>query len=261
MKRGFGVSALIASDFVGPLAQQAEASGYATFWVNDVPGGNGLAQLGRAQQATSRIRLGVGVLPVDRWTAEEIAAVIAAQGLDESRLLLGIGAGALQTGSVEATRAFAEDLRGVTTASILVGALGPRMVRMAGEATDGVLLNWLTPVAASESADIIRSAAGEAGRAIEVIAYVRTAASPQAAERLASESAAYEGYPSYKRHFDRMGVRAIDTTVNGGSSEISARYALYTGVDEIVCRAIVSEETLDAYSDVLAAAAPDDSPW
>ncbi len=257
MNRGFGVSALIAEDLIQPLASRAEAAGYATFWVNDVEGGNGLEQLARAQQVTSRIRLGVGVLPVDRWTAAEVAATLARNDLDQSRILLGIGAGTMHAGSLDATRTFAEELRERTEVKVFVGALGPRMVRLAGESTDGVLLNWLTPEAAVESAELARSAAAEHGNPIEVVAYVRTAATPRSAVRMARESSAYEGYPSYKRHFDRMGVRAIETTVNGDRAEISSRYGKYSRVDEIVCRAIVPEETLDAYAEVLAAAAPD----
>ena len=73
MNRGFGVSALVNPDIIAPLANAAEAAGYQTFWVNDVPDGNGLERLARAQQVTSRVRLGVGVLPVDRWSADTIA--------------------------------------------------------------------------------------------------------------------------------------------------------------------------------------------
>jgi alkanesulfonate monooxygenase SsuD/methylene tetrahydromethanopterin reductase-like flavin-dependent oxidoreductase (luciferase family) len=73
VNRGYGVSALINQEMIAPLAQAAEKGGYSTFWVNDVPGGNGLEQLQRAQSATNSIRLGVGVLPVDRWSATSIA--------------------------------------------------------------------------------------------------------------------------------------------------------------------------------------------
>ena len=82
MERGYGVSALINPDLIAPLARAAEAAGYQTFWVNDVPGGNGLEQLSRAQQVTSRIRLGAGVLPVDRWNAQSISDEIARLDLD-----------------------------------------------------------------------------------------------------------------------------------------------------------------------------------
>ncbi|HET7056042.1 MAG TPA: LLM class flavin-dependent oxidoreductase, partial [Thermomicrobiales bacterium] len=152
MERGYGVSALVSPDLIAPLAQAAEADGYQTFWVNDVPGGNGLEQLAQAQAVTSGIRLGVGVLPVDRWSAEQIAAEVHRLRLDPERLLLGIGAGAMHKGSLDAIGNLASELIRLVPTRVLIGALGPKMCRLAGSAAHGVILNWLTPDAAADLA-------------------------------------------------------------------------------------------------------------
>ena len=257
--RGFGVSALIPAEHVQPLAQEAEAAGYATFWVNDVPNGNGLEQLTRAQAGTTRIRLGVGVMPVDRWTPDEIVREVERLRLDPDRLVLGIGSGAMAAGALDATAAAGRALKAGGFQSVLVGALGPAMCEVAGRDADGAILNWLVPEAAPGLIRRVQAGAEAAGRPEpEIVVYVRIACDPAAAERLIKESAAYDGYPAYKRHFSRMGVRAIETTVNGGSDEISTRFESFAlGVDEVVARAIARDDSLGAYLAVLSAASPD----
>lgn len=258
MERGYGVAAAIDANMISPLAAAAERAGFTTFWVNDTEAGNGLEQLRRAQEATERIRLGVGVLAVDRWSAEQIVTELDRLRLDQTRLDLGIGAGQLHAGSLEAVREVAEGLRSKSTARVLIGALGPRMVALGGEAADGVVLSWLTPTSAQTLAGVVRDAASASGRpAPRVVAYARTASNPDAFGRLERESATYESYPAYKRHFDRLGVRAIDTTARGSASEIDAFLNQFANsIDEVVCRAIPASETLDGYLEVLTAAAP-----
>src|SRR3954453_851265 len=193
MNRGFGVSALIDRDFIPELAATAERHGYHSFWVNDVEGANGLEQLARAQTATTSIRLGVGVLPVDRWSNDEVNKMMSRLHLDPDRVTLGIGAGTLHQGSLEAVRSLAVELEASSSARVLIGALGPKMCALAGEVADGVLLNWVIPSVAKETGDLTIAAASAAGRSKpEVTAYVRTAASPDAADRLDRESASYE---------------------------------------------------------------------
>lgn len=258
MNRGYGISALVNQEWIAPLAKAAEQAGYSTFWVNDVPGGNGLEQLQRAQAATTRIRLGVGVLPVDRWNAAAITSSVAKLRLEPERLVLGIGAGALHRGSLDATEKVARDLIAKLAARVMIGALGPAMCRLAGTSAHGVILNWLTPAAASELGQLTREGAASTGRADpEVVAYVRTAANPKAQDRLGNEAASYEGYPAYSRHFHRMGVSALDTAVNGSPAEIDARFEAYANnVDELVARAITPGDDLPEYLEVLHAAQP-----
>ena len=258
MNRGYGVSALINQEMIAPLAQAAEKDGYSTFWVNDVPGGNGLEQLQLAQSATNSIRLGVGVLPVDRWSASSIVDEVTRVNLDPERLLIGIGAGTLHKGSLDATGEVANQLITRLPVRVLIGALGPAMCRLAGTGSHGVILNWLTPDAAKDLGQLTRNGAASVGNpAPEVIAYVRTAADPRAQWRLEKEANSYEGYPAYHRHFQRMGVAGLETAVNGSPAEIVRRFGTYADtVDELVARAIPASDNLADYLTVLEAARP-----
>ena len=52
MGRGFGVSAIVGHDVVAQLAGEAEQLGYTSFWVNDIPGHDGLESLAAAWRPT-----------------------------------------------------------------------------------------------------------------------------------------------------------------------------------------------------------------
>ena len=72
MGRGFGVSAAVSNDVIGVLAGEAEQLGYTSFWVNDIPGHHGLDALSAASDNTTRIKLGVGVIPLDEHPPADI---------------------------------------------------------------------------------------------------------------------------------------------------------------------------------------------
>jgi hypothetical protein len=131
------------------------------------------------------------------------------------------------------------------------------MIELSGSETDGALLNWLTPVAAERSIDDLRVAAN--GKPVEAIAYVRVALANGALAKLEAEALRYESYPQYAAHFERMGVRAIDTCVSGPTAAaIQAGLAGFDEVvDETVVRAIVAEENAASYLDLIRAAAPE----
>lgn len=257
-ERGFGVAGSLDHAIVQDLAAAAEAAGYATFWVNDVPNGEGLAALRAAADATRRIGLGVGVIPLDRQPAARIATRIAELGLPVERLLVGVGAGA-PTGGLARVRRGVAEMRGLTPVPLAIGALGPRMCRLAGEVADAVVLNWLTPAYVPPSAELTLAAAREAGRPRpRIVGYVRVALA-EGRERLRREADRYAGFPAYAANFERMGATAMETAVWAEDrSGIQAGLAAYAPVlDETVVRAIAAEETAAAYLRLLAAAAPD----
>jgi len=256
--RGFGIAGAVDHELTAELAHAAEESGYATFWANDTPTGDGLAALSAARRSTTSIRLGVGVIPIDRKPVTEILSHIRELELDQNRLIVGIGSGGLKQGAVERVRASALELRSVSNSRIVIGALGPRMCAIAGEAADGALLNWLTPEQLNASANTVESAARGAGRLHPWIgAYVRVALEGQGLERLRSEAERYEVFPAYAAHFKRMGVRAIDTSAAGTANAIQRKLRTFAGrANEIIVRAIAADESLNAYLTILHAAAP-----
>jgi alkanesulfonate monooxygenase SsuD/methylene tetrahydromethanopterin reductase-like flavin-dependent oxidoreductase (luciferase family) len=258
IRRGFGIAGALDHAIVAELAREAERAGYSTLWANDTPQGDGLAALHVAAAVTSTIGLGVGVIPIDRKPAVTIASQSTALGLPEDRLIIGIGSGALKSGALEAVRNQALALRARTTAKVVIGALGPRMCEIAGEAADGALLNWLVPEYLPVLAQLVRDAAARNDRPEPWIgAYVRVAVAGPAEGRLRAEAERYAGYPAYAAHFARMNVDAIDTCVLGTPENFQQGLrAFETGIDEVVVRAIAAEETLDAYLEVLRAGAP-----
>jgi alkanesulfonate monooxygenase SsuD/methylene tetrahydromethanopterin reductase-like flavin-dependent oxidoreductase (luciferase family) len=232
-------------DLIRELAPRIEAAGFATLWLNDTPRGDSLAGLAVAASVTSTLALGTGVIPLDRRSATTIADSLG--DLPADRLVLGLGTGDARHGLALLTDSLAV-LREHTRASLVVGALGPRTRRLAAELADGVLLSWLTPEAAIKAqAELHRDAAG---RPVRGILYLRTTTDAAARTALELEAASYARYPAYAANFERLGISAIDATLDGSSAEaLKNRLAQYTAaVDEVVLRAIVTEPTLDEYS-------------
>lgn len=252
--RGFGIAGALDHTIVRELASAAAASGYTTFWANDTEQGDGLDAIRAALEATTSMRFGVGVIPIDRVAPAEIAARMRRYGLPEDRLTIGIGSGGLKKGALAAVEGAVTQLRGLTTARVVIGALGPKMVAMSGQASDGVLLNWLTPSYAATLTDLCR----EAAPAAWVATYVRVGTTGRGAERARAEGARYATYPSYKAHFDRMGVDPSETCALGDRTAIQETLNAFdaSGVDQTVVRAIAAAETAKDYLDVLNAASP-----
>ncbi len=253
--RGFGVAGSLPLDLIKVIARDVEAAGYATFWVNDVPGGDGVAALAAAASVTSRVGLAVGVIALDRRPPESVIADLQRLDLPADRLIVGVGAGS-SPDSLSRVRSGVELIKHETSSRVFVGALGPKMLELAGSVADGVLLNWLTPPWARQSARAVRDASSAAEKPSPLVAgYVRTSLGPAAKARLADESARYEGFPSYAAHFRRMGVSAIGTAVATSSpGDIQAGLAAYADLDEIVVRAITATDSPAAYRELVQAA-------
>jgi alkanesulfonate monooxygenase SsuD/methylene tetrahydromethanopterin reductase-like flavin-dependent oxidoreductase (luciferase family) len=257
--RGFGVAGALPLDVIRTLAPAAQAAGYQSFWVNDTPQGDGLAALHAAAEATSEIRLGVGVIPLDRQPAETIGRRVVELRLPQDRLIVGIGSGN-RNGGLARVKVGVAILERMLEAPIVVGALGPNMCGLAGSDADGVLLNWLTAEYVAPSAAIVDEAAREAGRPRPLImGYVRTVFGPGARDVFAEEAGRYGSYPAYAANFARMGTPAEGTAVIGDTAdEIQVGLASFTSVlDETVVRAITGEESVEAYLALLEAAAPE----
>lgn len=233
-----GVPGALEAPVVRELAARVESLGFRGLWINDTPTGDSLAGLAAAAESTSRLVLGTGVIPVDRRPAGEIARGIS--DLDASRLVIGIGSGGAKD-ALSRVAAAVSELKDATTAPVLVGALGPKMRRLAAEKADGALFNWLTPAAAADAmAQLERDASG----AVRGVLYARTITEEAARSALEAEAAAYASYPSYAANFERIGATALETTID--HSQLASRVGEYTSVvDELVLRAITPTGSLD----------------
>ncbi|MCR2808731.1 MULTISPECIES: LLM class flavin-dependent oxidoreductase [unclassified Microbacterium] len=239
-----GVAASVGPELAGRLAPAVEEAGFSGLWVNDTPAGDAFPVLQAAARATSRLILATGILPIDRRPAGAIVAETEARALPQERLVLGIGSGQITRGALTRVGAAASELRDAVSARVVVGALGPKMRRLAVEASDGVLLSWLTPATARAQAAEARSLAP----LTHVALYVRTALDPDARGRLQVETERYAAVPAYAANFARQGVDPARTVWDAGSEPDRGRLDDYrTGADEVILRAITAEDTLSAY--------------
>ncbi len=221
------------------LAVLAERLGYHSVWVPEGQGREVFALLGAIAATTGRIWLGTGVLPVfSRPPALAAMGLATLDDLSGGRVLFGVGAGHPEVSEraygvpfhdpVRAVREFVEivrrAMRGETVhfdgrvfrisgfalesvrsraVPVYVAALRDRMLALAGEVGDGVLLNWATPVRIRTAVEVVRRAAARAGRthAVKVACFIRVCVTehPEAArEGLRGVLACYAKLRAYR---------------------------------------------------------------
>lgn len=255
MSRGtvsLGVAGSLGAAAIAQIATAVEKAGFDTLWVNDTPDGDALAALAAAAEVTERLRLATGVVPVDRRPAAEIAREVASRGLPLDRLTLGIGSGMAREGALARVRDAVGTLHDAGVPRVVVGALGPKMRRLGATEAEGVLLNWVPPIEAQTQTCELKALAPDA----HVAVYVRTAVVSAARARLDAEAARYASFPNYAANFARMGVDATATTVRDVTELGDALDAYTSAADEVVLRAIVPEDTVEAYVDFAWRTAP-----
>lgn len=237
----------------------AEADGFPAAWaVHFSRGVDALSVLAVAGSRTSRIDLGVGVVPTyPRHPLALAQQAATAQAFCEGRLTLGVGVShrpvieglhgltyaapaahmrgylsvlvpLLRTGSVtHAGEHYRVDggivVPGTSPVSVVVGALAPRMLDVAGELADGVV-TWMAGPASLEAVIVPRLLAAAAGRAApRVIAAVPVAVCDPAAGREAAAEvfARYGALENYQRQLEREGASSVaDLAVVGDEDEV-----------------------------------------
>jgi F420-dependent oxidoreductase-like protein len=243
-------------------AQRAEEDGFTTLWYASAIAGDPLAAIAVAGRETSTIEFGTSILvtyachPV--LQANRAAAVAAAIGT-AGRFTLGLGPshqpviegmlGLSYTSPGQHTEEYAEIvttlLRGEPVSfagkefrvnsgapalvdgaelPVLLGALAPRLLRVAGERAAGTIL-WMGNAKAVEDhvAPRIRAAADAAGRpAPRIVAGLPVAVHDdvdEARETAASAFAIYGQLPNYQRILNHGGVSAPAEAVIVGNED------------------------------------------
>jgi len=245
-------------------ARQAENEGFPAAWtVHFTRGVDALNVLAVAGTQTSSIELGVGIVPTyPRHPLALAQQAATAQAFCGGRLTLGVGvshrpviegmhglsydrpaahmreylsvlAPLLRDGSVTYRGEFYQvdggfTVPGTTNVSVVVGALSPKMVRVAGELSDGVV-TWLAGPRTLE-ADIVPElikAADDASRPRpRVVAAVQVAVCKDAdAGRAAAEQifARYGGLENYQRLLAREGVASPGALAIVGTESVVER--------------------------------------
>ncbi|ACZ91595.1 LLM class F420-dependent oxidoreductase [Streptosporangium roseum] len=120
------------------------------------------------------------------------------------------------------------DVPGAEPPSVLISALGPVMLRVAGELADGTVTVWAGPeTIADHIGPGITRAASEAGRpAPRIVATVLASvtADPDGVRRQVDEQVGFAGrFPSYRALLDRQGKSGVHETVIAGDEAVVAR--------------------------------------
>jgi alkanesulfonate monooxygenase SsuD/methylene tetrahydromethanopterin reductase-like flavin-dependent oxidoreductase (luciferase family) len=242
------------------LAARCEQLGYHSLWSNDEPRASGIETLAQLAAAAPRIGLGVGVLPLDRHQPARIATEIDRLGIDPARLWVGIGSGRLPAQIDPLRRAVAE-LRELLPQGtrIVVAAMRPRLCRLAGAVSDGVLLNWMLPDQLARARRWVKEGADDAGRAVPIVAsYVRVAVCSGSLQRLRDEERHYRTVDArHRRHFAAMGVPLGSVGVAASTRrQVHAELAPYRPVLDLPIVRVLADPDVCSLTAVAEAAAP-----
>ena len=252
-------------DRIVAQAQQAEADGFTALWYASAVAGDPLVAMAMAGRATSSIELGTAVLQTypchPLLQANRVAA--AANAMGRPGLTLGIGPshepvvrGVLGLSYAHAAQN-TEEYLGILTpllrnedveftgehwslhgygrmsgidhpVPVLLAALGPRMVRIAGRHADGVVL-WMAAAKAIETriAPQLSAAAAEVGRpAPRIVAGLPVAVHPdpdEARQAVADTAGGYAGMTNYQRIIEAGGgSSAADLAIVGDENTVRA---------------------------------------
>jgi probable F420-dependent oxidoreductase len=242
-------------DAIRPLAAEAEKLGYGALWI----GGSQklpLAAIRAALAGTDRLVVGTGIFSVWDGTAAEVAPVW--QGLEADfpgRFILGLGVshGPLvkdyqrpfqkMTGYLDEL-----DEVGVPRQSRVLAALGPKMIKLAGERAAGIHPYFTTPAHTKGAREIL----GDGPLVVpeQKVVIETDLAKARAIGRTATSF--YLGLPNYVNNFRREGFtdedfvdggsdRLVDTLVALGTAEQAARRVrehLDAGADQVAVQVL-----------------------
>lgn len=241
-----GRKATLGTRTVLDLARAAERLGYHSVWVPEGQGWEAFALLGALAAATDRMALATGITPVFSRPPGLVAMGLATlDDLSAGRVIFGVGAGHAELAGaaygqrvrnpVAAVREFVHIVRGVMSGDgvpfhgrvfqvggfaleyvpsrvvpVYVAALRERMLALAGELGDGVLLNWATPARVRVAVGGVRQAAAAAGRpgTVQVACFIRVCVTDRAEparEALRSLIAAYARFRNYREFWRESG--------------------------------------------------------
>lgn len=257
MRRGFGIDASVPLDVATDIAARVEDAGYDSFWVNGSPYDGALDIIEMALSQTD-LDVGVGVFPLPKISAEELVDEVRERGLPQPRLHLGVGSGR-RPGALDDVRSAAQLFRKELDVTVVTGAVGPKMLALAGEVADEVILTWSFVAEVERARPFLQEGAQGAGREPPtVISFIRCALVPQAADAVADRAGVYDQIPHYRAVFERNGVTAADTVVTGSSREdlLPGIEREESVLDVSVIRAIPAENTVDSLGELVDACAP-----
>lgn len=256
---GFGVEGSLEPAAIVEIGRHADEAGYASFWVNIVPGVSDPAQIliALADVATG-IDVGIGVVPVDRYPVADIAERVKPVDLHWEGVVFGIGGGHTKVGMLAQIESAIRTLREIVpTARIGLAGYGPRVLELGGRLADALCLAWMTPDGLQwASAEVSAGSVRAARPAPPIYAYVRCAVGHDAVARIHAEVANNKKYAWYDRHRERMGPGLLGVPLEA-AEEIGARLRAYSAHAQPVVRPILrSPKDLGEWHEMVHVLAP-----
>jgi probable F420-dependent oxidoreductase len=285
---------LPAAEFVA-VARETETRGYHAAWIGEAAGYDAITLMATIATHTERLQVGSAVVPVQTRTPVVLGQSAATLShLAPGRVLLGIGLsskvivgdwhGLAFAPSLQQIREAVQVIRLVAAGErvnfegkfyrvknfrlaapppsppvrVVLAALGPEMLELAGEIADGVVLNWIPPETVPVSIGHLEIGATKAGRTLgdfEIASFIRTCVTddPGAArEALARDITGYATVDAYASFFRNAGFAEEVDLVNaawragdrsGAVKQVSARFLDGLGVvgPEAFCRERIAE--------------------
>ena len=277
-----GPYAIGSLDVVVDRIRRADADGFPTVWTHQALGPDPFVAMAVAARDAPRIEIGTALVPAVLRHPQALAAeALTAQAATGGRLALGIGMshphvvegrlGMSYERPAEFMREYLEallpllrggsaDLRGrrltmiggldvgdVKPPPVLIGALGPHMLRLAGRLADGTITGATGPRGLAEHVvPRIMKAAADAGRpppriVAAVVACV-TDDADAARIRIAATSKPYATFPAFRAMLEREGVSSqVDIGLVG--DEATARKQAQRFIDAGATDLAVREST------------------
>jgi probable F420-dependent oxidoreductase len=229
-----------ASALVTPeIAVDLERLGYGTLWLGGSPDGD-LRHAEELIEATSTLTLATSIVNMWKDDARTVAASFARiEANHPGRFLLGVGAG-----HPEATQEYANPYdtlvgyvdvllgSGVPADSLVLAALGPRVLRLAAERTAGAIPYLVTPEHTRQARAILG-----AGKVLAPEQKAVLETDPQRARAIGRPRVQrpYLGLVNYTSNLRRLGWSEEDLSDGGSDALIDALVAWGTG-DEVAAK-------------------------
>ncbi|SDX10357.1 F420-dependent oxidoreductase, MSMEG_4879 family [Saccharopolyspora shandongensis] len=260
--------------------RDAAADGFGSFWLGQHASWDVLTSLAAIGAAVPGIRLGTAIVPTyPRHPLMLAGQALTVQAITGGRLDLGIGPSHRMivedqfgysydkparhvreylTALRPLLRGEAVDFRGATlraagqvevpgaeAPSLLVSALGPTMLRIAGELADGTITVWAGPRALDEHiVPTIRAVAAQP-RVVAMVSVSVVSDVDDARERFAAQLAIAGELPAYRAVLDRQGLAGPeDVAVIGDEAAVERALRRYAaaGATELIAAPFGTDE-------------------
>lgn len=283
---GLGASGERRVDGLAARAAQIEAMGFHSVWMPTAFGLDAITALAVAGRMTTRLEIGTAVVPTfPRHPLVMAQQALTAQDALAGRFVLGVGLShqVMMQGALgipyerpahhmrEYLSVLAPLLRGeavsfqgetyrveagvsVSTARVplLVAAMGPVMLGLAGRLADGTITSWVGPrTFDSHIVPTISAAVQAAGRPppriVAGLPIALTSDADAARERLAGLTGFYDTLPAYRAMFEREGVAGpAGVAIIGDEQELDAQLGQLAevGVTDFVAQFVLPDPAM-----------------